>query len=171
MLAYAMAGIHAVVGSIRPSEGFSFEDDLNNFFLYPLQTAMDYYNRAEAISKLWLEHIRLQWLKAQDEADRTMWVHEFQHSIRVLRSDIFAAVGLRQEPIQGPCSIAYKLTPDILSIADSSTWVNAILEVLETSNRRGALCALFVADELQSSIQGRFCRLKALVAITGRART
>ena len=82
MLAYVMAGIHAVVGSIRHVEGFSFEDDLNNFFLCPLQTAMDYYNRAEAMSNLRPERLRLQWRKAQDELDRTMWVHEFQHSRR-----------------------------------------------------------------------------------------
>ena len=63
---------------------------------------MNYYERAESISRLWPDHLRLPWLKARDEEDRTMWVHEFQHSTRPLGQIITYVMQKRDAHWVGP---------------------------------------------------------------------
>ena len=76
-----------------------------------------------------------------------------QHTVKQLTA--------KSGQFKGLAAVLIVLTLEMLVLTDTSSWVNAIIEVLESSSRNGALCALFVADDLQSAVHGHFGKLKA----------
>ena len=76
-----------------------------------------------------------------------------QHTVKQLTA--------KSGQFKGLAAVLIVLSLECLVLTDTSSWVNAIIEVLETSSRNGALCALFVADDLQNAVHGHFGKLKA----------
>ena len=146
-----MAGIHAVAGSIRPPEGFSFEHNLNHYFICPLQTVMLYFKRADAISRLWPDNVRHSWLKGLDEADRTMWVDEFQHSSRTLGQVIELVMQKRDAHWVGPPRI------DTAVMAGQAT--SSQPAPVQDANKRLKYGTGHAAQHVESNSSGKkFCR-------------